>query len=123
LEVFHLTQPDQHASTVILVTNNGMGKADVELQQTLLSTFLSLVDEHSYLPAAICFYTEGVKLVVEESPVLIQLKSLESKGVRLIVCQTCLKYFHLADKVQVGIVGGMTDILEAQWMADKVITL
>lgn len=118
-----MTQPLQHPSTVILITNNGMGKADVELQQKLIGIFLSLVDEHSYLPAAICFYTEGVKLVVEESPVLIHLKSLEARGVRLIVCQTCLNYYHLGDRVQVGIVGGMADILEAQWKADKVITL
>jgi hypothetical protein len=41
----------------------------------------------------------------------------------LIVCSTCLNYFNLTDKVQVGIVGGMGDILEAQIKADKVITL
>jgi hypothetical protein len=29
----------------------------------------------------------------------------------------------LQDQVEVGIVGGMTDIIEAQWRADKVITL
>jgi hypothetical protein len=43
--------------------------------------------------------------------------------VRLIVCSTCLDYFNLTDKVQVGIVGGMTDIIEAQAKAEKVITL
>jgi len=118
-----LTKSPQASSTVILVTNNGMGKADVELQQKLIGIFLSLVDEHSYLPAAICFYTEGVKLVVEGSPILIHLKSLEARGVRLIVFQTCLNYSHLAEKVQVGIVGGMANIPEAQWQADKVITL
>jgi len=118
-----MTKFPQSSSTVILVTNNGMGKADVELQQKLIGIFLSLVDEHSYLPAAICFYTEGVKLVAEGSPILVHLKSLEARGVRLIVCQTCLNYYHLAEKVQVGIVGGMADILEAQWQADKVITL
>ncbi len=33
---------------------------------------------------------------------------------RLILCSTCLNYYNLADQVRVGIVGGMTDILEAQ---------
>ena len=41
----------------------------------------------------------------------------------LIICGTCLNHYNLADKVQVGVVGGMTDIIEAQWRADKVITL
>jgi sulfur relay (sulfurtransferase) complex TusBCD TusD component (DsrE family) len=55
--------------------------------------------------------------------VIEDLKFLEVQGVRLIACQTCLNYFNLIDMVQVGIIGGMGDILEAQWKADKVITL
>jgi peroxiredoxin family protein len=44
-------------------------------------------------------------------------------GVRLILCSTCVDYYDLSEKVQVGIVGGMTDILEAQQRAAKVITI
>jgi hypothetical protein len=51
------------------------------------------------------------------------LKSLEAKGVRLILCSTCLNYYNLIEQVRVGIVGGMTDILEAQRRAGKVISL
>lgn len=112
-----------NSSTVILITNQGMGQANTELQQKLLGTYLNLLLESGYLPATICFYTNGVKLVCQGSPLLEQLRSLESKGVRLIVCSTCLEYFGLLDQVQVGIVGGMPDIIEAQWRADKVITL
>ncbi|HEY4691832.1 MAG TPA: DsrE family protein, partial [Bellilinea sp.] len=64
-----------------------------------------------------------VKLAVAGSPVLETLMSLEAKGVHLILCSTCLNYFNLADQVQVGIVGGMPDIIEAQRKAAKVITL
>jgi len=110
-------------STVLLVTRNGMGEADPGLQQKLVQTYFKLLDESDVLPAAICFYTDGVKLVVEGSPVLDSLKSLEAKGVRLILCSTCLNFFGLTDKVQAGIVGGMTDIIEAQRRATKVITL
>lgn len=112
-----------NTSTVILINNNGMGQADLSLQHKLMATYLTLLDANRDLPAIICFYTEGVRLVVEGSPVLEQLKTLEAKGVRLIVCQTCLNYFNLIDQVRVGIVGGMGDILEAQLRADKVITL
>jgi intracellular sulfur oxidation DsrE/DsrF family protein len=109
--------------TVILLTRNGMGEADQVLQYKLLGTYLKLLEEHNILPGAICFYTEAVHLVVEGSPVLDTLQSLERKGVRLILCSTCLNYFNLTDKVKVGIVGGMGDILEAQRQASKVITL
>ena len=108
---------------VILVTNNGMGKADLSLQQTLIGKYLELLGQNSSLPAAICFYTEGVKLVIEGSPVLEPLRALETKGVRLIICSTCLNYFNLTDQVRVGIIGGMGDIIEAQMKAEKVITI
>ena len=116
-----MSVPD--SETVILVTRNGMGEAEPVLQLKLVSTYFKLLDENNILPAAICFYTDGVRLAVEGSPVLDSLKSLEAKGVRLVLCSTCLGYFNLTDQVRVGIVGGMTDILEAQRRADKVISI
>ena len=110
-------------NTVILVTNNGMGNADEKLQQLLFNKYVELLLQDESLPAALCFYTEGVKLVCEGSPALEHLKNLESKGIRLIICSTCLDYFELTGKVRVGIVGGMGDILEAQVKAEKVITI
>jgi hypothetical protein len=111
------------SDTVILVTRYGMGEAEPELQLKLAGTYFKLINENDLLPAAICFYTDGVKLAVEDSPVLESLKSLADKGVRLILCSTCLNYFNLTEKVKVGIVGGMTDIIEGQMKAGKVITL
>lgn len=114
---------DDYGSTVILITNQGMGHGDIELQHKLIGTYLNLLYENSWLPAAICFYTEGVKLVVHGSPVLEHFRKLEEAGVRLVICGTCLDYYGLANNVGVGIVGGMNDILEYQWRADKVISL
>ena len=111
------------SDTVILINRNGMGEADQVLQYKLISIYLKLLDDHNILPGAICFYTEGVHLVVDGSPVIETLQSLEGKGVRLILCSTCLNYYNLTDKVKVGVVGGMGDILEAQRQATKVITL
>ena len=116
-----MSVPD--SETVILVTRNGMGEAEPALGQKLVNTYFKLLDENNILPAAICFHTDGVRLVVEGSPVLDSLKSLEAKGVRLVLCSTCLGYFNLNDQVRVGIVGGMTDILEAMRRADKVISI
>jgi sulfur relay (sulfurtransferase) complex TusBCD TusD component (DsrE family) len=111
------------SAILIMVTRSGMGQALEELQHKLAATYFRLLDESDMLPGAICFYTDGVKLVCEGSPVLDTLRSLEAKGVRLIICSTCLNFYGLTEKVQVGIVGGMTDIIEAQWRADKVISL
>ena len=111
------------ASTVVLVNRGGMGSAEEALRHKLLRIYLTILLESNLLPGAICFYAEGVKMVVEGSPVLDLLRKLETKGVHLIICSTCLQYYTLADEVAVGIVGGMHDIVLAQWEANKVITL
>ncbi len=110
-------------STVILLTRNGMGTADPALSHKLAATYFRLLLENGDLPAAICFYAEGIHLVVEGSPALEVLAELEAKGVRLIVCTTCLNFYNQMDRLKVGIPGGMGDILAAQAAAAKVITL
>jgi len=112
-----------YSSTVLMITRYGMGSAEQELQLKLLGTYLKLIEDADTLPAVICCYTDGVRIAVTGSPLLDTLKSLEAKGVQIILCSTCLNYFNLADQVRVGIVGGMPDIIEAQLRAEKVITL
>ena len=118
-----MTDENSFSDSVILLTREGMGSADAALQHKLLDTYLNLLLKNSTYPNAICLYTEGVRLVVEGSPHLEQFSLLEQRGVRLIICSTCLNYFGLNEKVKVGIVGGMADILEAQTRAGKVISL
>lgn len=109
--------------TVVLVTRPGMGSGDSELQRKLFITYLKVLMENGSLPGAICFYTDGVKMVVEGSPVLDLLKEIEARGVHLILCRTCLEHFGLLDQVRVGVVGGMGDIVAAQTVAAKVVAL
>ncbi len=108
---------------VILVTGDGMGQTDQELGHKLLKTYFHLLGEAEIHPGAICFYAAGVKMAVDGSPVLEELKVLENAGVPIILCGTCLNHYQLGEKIAVGIQGGMTDIIEAQFRADKVITL
>lgn len=109
---------------VIVFKSQGLGITDEQpLKEKLAKSYLNLLLEMDPLPAAICFYTDGVRLTCEGSPVLDELKSLEAKGIRLILCQTCLNAFDLADNVEVGVVGGMGDIITAMWQADSVITV
>lgn len=110
-------------NTVLLFTRNGMGHAPAELQSALAVKFLTLTLESQELPAKILFYTEGVRLACAGSPVIDLLRRFEQQGVELVLCKTCLDFFGLGDSVQVGIVGGMGDILEALQKAEKVVSL
>jgi len=109
--------------TVLLFTRNGMGHSPEELQLTLVNKFFKLTLESGDLPAKILFYTEGVRLACEGSPVIESLTKMEAAGVELVLCKTCLDYFEIAEKVLVGIVGGMGDIIEALQKAPKVLSL
>ena len=111
------------SEVVILVTNSGLGVAEKGFREKMMGVFLSTLATFPQLPGKILFYTDGVKLVVEGSPVISELKALEEKGVHLIACGTCLDYFGLKDQVVVGEVGGMAAILEAMTEAEKVITV
>lgn len=110
-------------STVIVITRNGMGQAEPELAHKLVKTYLNLLDLDDRLPRAICFYTEGVRLTVDGSPVLEELKSLEKKGVELIVCTTCLNHYGILGELAVGTAGGMKEIVDLQDDAGKVISI
>jgi len=109
--------------TVILFSRNGLGHALEGLQLTLVNKFLQLTLASGHLPAKILFYTDGVKLACSGSPVLEPLREMQQRGVELVLCQTCLETFGLAGEVQVGVVGGMGDILEALQKAGKVISV
>jgi sulfur relay (sulfurtransferase) complex TusBCD TusD component (DsrE family) len=107
---------------VLVFKTNGMGSSETQpLKEKLAKTFLSLTAQMDPLPKALCFYTDGVKLACDESPVLEELHALEQSGVRIILCQTCIDSYGLRDQVRVGIIGGMSDIITAIWQADKVI--
>ena len=100
-----------------------MGEGPADLQQALAHKYLTLTLESGQLPAQILFYTEGVRLTCSGSPVLDVLHALQAGGVELILCQTCLNTLQLVDKVRIGIIGGMGDILTAMMEADSVITI
>ena len=113
-------------NAVILVTKPGLGTTrpeDAEFGIEMLDKFLHTLETQPEKPKAICFYTEGVKLVVKGSPLVLPLQLLEGLGVQVIICGTCLAKYGLEDQVAVGHVGGMPAIVQAMAEAEKVITV
>ena len=49
------------------------------------------------------------------------LKELESRGVRILVCGTCLDYYGKKEQLRVGAISNMYDILETLTTAGHVI--
>ena len=111
------------SSTCLLITREGLGHGEPQLQLALLGKYLGLLLAGDLTPRALCFYTEGVHLACEGSPVLEALRSLEQRGCRLLVCTTCLDFYGLRDRLRVGTACAMPDILNAQLEATRVITV
>lgn len=107
----------------ILITRAQMGQAEPALGEKLVASYLSLLELEDRLPARICFYAEGVRLVCEGSHVLEELLSLAGLGVELIACGTCLNHYGLTKSLRVGREGNMREIIAAQFEAAKVITI
>ena len=67
---------------------------------------------------------DGVKLPAGEEPQVIEnIQTLLDKGAKVLVCGTCLNYYGIMERLKIGTVSNMYDILGAMQRADKVITL
>lgn len=75
------------------------------------------------MDGTILFFNSGVKLVVEGSPVLEDLRNLCGQGVEILACGTCLGYYELKEKIAVGEVSNMYNIAETMLRAGKVVGL
>jgi len=64
-----------------------------------------------------------VKLLGPESTSIDDLKQLDDAGVDLLACVTCLEFFALTKRLQVGQVSNMREIAQRLVSAGKVVTL
>ena len=55
-------------------------------------------------PKKIIFINSGVKLTIEGSEVIEEIKELEKRGVEALSCGTCLDFYGLKEKLQVGVI-------------------
>jgi len=114
--------PQEKGKIVIFIGSEVMGRGDEELGRILMSAFLDTLSQFMPPIEKVIFVNSGVKLAVEGSPVLDQLRNLEQIGIQILCCGTCLNYFGLKEKLDVGEVSNMYAIIEALSRAQKVLT-
>lgn len=114
--------PDGRAKkTVVAIDTNLMGRGNEELGKVLIKGFIYALTQQDILPSKILFYNGGATLTCEGSDSLEDLKSLEAQGVEILTCGTCLNYYDMSDKLQVGAVTNMYDICESLMTADLIV--
>ncbi len=106
---------------VVAVSANVMGGGNDVLGAVLIKGFLYTLTQVEVLPKTIIFYNSGAKLSCAGSDSLEDLRWLESQGVEILTCGTCLNFYELTDKLGVGTVSNMYTIVETLMKADQVI--
>lgn len=108
-------------NTVVVISKNTMGSGSEELGGILMKGFLYALNGLEELPSAVLFYNSGVMLTCQGGESLEDLKGLEAQGVEILSCGTCLDYYGLKEKLALGTVTNMYEIVERQNQADLLI--
>jgi len=110
-------------STVVLVKSNVLGQGDDKLGSVLMKSFMYTLTQIEGEVKTLIFLNSGVLLTTAGSELIEHIKHLESNGVEVLSCGTCLDFYGLSDKLEVGTVGNMYSIAEEMLHSSKVIVL
>ena len=106
---------------LVVLSGNVMGTGDPKLGASLMKAFVFALTKQDQLPDTILCYNTGASLTCEGADTLEDLKLLESEGVTILTCGTCLDFYGLKEKLAVGGVTNMYDIVERMENAAQII--
>ena len=114
--------PDSRKTGLLVVLSaNVMGTGDETLGKALMKAFVFALTRQDRLPETILCYNTGAYLTCEDADTLEDLKSLEAEGVTVLTCGTCLDFYGMKEKLAVGSVTNMYDIVERMESAKTVV--
>ncbi len=108
---------------LVCITTNVLGKGRDELGAILMKAFLNTLWDTHPRPARIIFINAGVFLTTEGSDVLDSLELLEKEGVEILSCGTCLAYYAVKEKLKIGRVSNMHEIVDSLMRAGRIISI
>ena len=114
--------PDARRKGMLVVLSaNVMGNGDEKLGKSLMKAFVFALTKQDILPESILCYNSGAYLTCEGSDSLEDFKTLEAEGVNILTCGTCLDFYGIKDKLSVGGVTYMYDIVEKMEQAKTIL--
>ena len=106
---------------LVVLSGNTMGSGDERLGKALMKAFVFALTKQDVLPETILCYNTGAYLTTDGADTLEDLKLLESEGVTILTCGTCLDFYGLKEKLAVGGVTNMYDIVERMESAQTIV--
>jgi len=111
------------AAPTLLIGSQYMGRGADELGAVLMRAFLKTLLESPARPERIFFINSGIFLTTAGSESLETIRDLESRGMEIFSCGTCLDYYGRNDDLAVGSVTNMYDIVEALLTSSRILTI
>lgn len=105
---------------VYLFDNDFIG-SNRELGKILVNGFMNAALSLPHKNATVILISNGVKLATTGSYALEVLNKLREQGVNILICGTCLDFFKIRDKVQVGIISNALEIMQCMANATNTI--
>lgn len=107
---------------LMIIGTDTLGKEE-DIGRVLMKGFLETLKVTKELPDMMFFLNAGVKLTTVNHETIELLKEIESMGVEIYSCGTCLKHYGLEDSLKVGyrgttnhIVEGLKDFKKVVWV-------
>jgi selenium metabolism protein YedF len=112
--------PAQGKGLLIIMATDVMGKEE-DLGRVLMKAYFETMKTYKQLPHTIFLLNAGVKLTTTNADIWPLLKEIETMGVEIYSCGTCLKHYGLEDDLKVGHRGTTNHIVEGMKDFDKTV--
>lgn len=106
---------------LVVLSANVMGSGEEKLGKSLMKAFVFALTKQEQLPDTILCYNTGAYLTCEGADTLEDLKIMEAEGVTILTCGTCLDFYGMKEKLAVGSVTNMYDIVERMEKAKTIL--
>lgn len=113
----------EHGKDLLLIIGSDTMGKDEDLGKILMKGFFDTIKVTKEIPHTIFLLNAAVKLSTLNEDIIPILKDLETMGVEIFSCGTCLKHYNLESELKVGyrgtsnhIVEGMKDFKKTVWI-------
>ncbi len=98
------------SAKVLFFSADQIGRGDETLGKLLVKGMLYTISELERPPAVLVFMNSGVRLAAEREETIEILKKIQARGTEILVCGTCLDYYHLTERLGTGRVSNLYEI-------------
>lgn len=89
-------------SLVIGVAYDGAAQDDNGKERVAFENLVRVLLGYEKIPATLCFFTEGVRWVTRESPLIEELEEIRARGADIVACRATIAEAGLLDDLAVG---------------------